>query len=461
MLKTRWPGDWVRVAILLALWLLTPAGVFAQMQSSAPPPAQSAGAGKVIEVANPPNAATQQAKPYVVLVSLDGFRYDYLKKYSAPNIAAMATRGASAPDGMIPSYPSTTFPNHLALITGLYPEHHGIVANTFYDPVRQQRYTYGDPAAVQDGSWYSGVPLWSLAEQNQMRAACYFWPGSEAEIAGKRPSYYLKFDPTIPNDQRIEQVLAWLRLPAAQRPHFITLYMAEVDGAGHEHGPESKETADAVKFVDAEVGKLIAGLDALHLPIDLIVLADHGMETTSGGWVTSVLADHGMEKIGGGWITLEQFADLSQFKSAGPLMYAPSDADAEKAYRSLKGASDKFKVYRRAEVPAELHYDSNPRAGDPVVVATGPYSIRARAPGAGELDKPPSIGQHGYDPRLMPSMKALFVATGPDIRAGVNVPPFENVNVYPLIARILGLPIGKIDGDAKPLEAILKVSVKK
>jgi alkaline phosphatase D len=418
---------WARAAFLFALLLSVPAGVFAQT------------AGKVIEVANPPNATAQQTKPYVVLVSLDGFRYDYLNKYSAPNIAAMASRGASAPDGMIPSYPSTTFPNHLALITGLYPEHHGIVANTFYDPARQQRYTYGDPTAVQDGSWYSGVPLWSLAEQNQMRAACYFWPGSEAEIAGKRPSYYLKFDPTIPNDQRIEQVLAWLRLPAAQRPHFITLYMAEVDGAGHEHGPASKETAEAVKFVDAEVGKLIAGLDALHLPIDLIVLADHGMETTRGGW-----------------ITLDQFADLSQFKSAGPLMYAPTPTDAEKAYQSLKGASDKFKVYRRADVPAELHYDSNPRAGDPVVVATGAYSIRARAPAAGEPDKPPSVGQHGYDPHLMPSMKALFVSTGPDIRAGVTVRPFENVNVYALIARILGLPVGKIDGDLKVLQVVLK-----
>jgi predicted AlkP superfamily pyrophosphatase or phosphodiesterase len=421
-----------RAALLFVLLSTAPAGLFAQT------------GGKVIEVANPPNATAQQSKPYVVLVSLDGFRYDYVKKYSAPNIAAMASRGASAPDGMIPSYPSTTFPNHLALITGLYPEHHGIVANTFYDPARQQRYTYGDPAAVQDGSWYSGVPLWSLAEQNQMRAACYFWPGSEAEIAGKRPSYYLKFDPTIPNDQRIEQVLAWLRQPVAQRPHFITLYMAEVDGAGHEHGPDGKETADAVKFVDAGVGKLIAGLDALHLPIDLIVLADHGMETTRGGW-----------------ITLDQFADLSQFKSAGPLMFASSDAEAEKAYRSLKGASDKFKVYRRADLPAELRYDSNPRAGDPVVVASGPYSIRARTPAAGEPDKPPSVGQHGYDPRVMPTMKALFVATGPDIRAGVTVQPFENVNVYPLIARILGLPIGKIDADAKPLEGVLKVSVKK
>lgn len=434
---------WARAAFLFVWLFLVDARLSAQMRSEVQAPAQSVAVAKVIEVANAPNSAAQQAKPYVVLVSLDGFRYDYLKKYTAPKITAMLARGAGAPDGMIPSYTSTTFPNHLSLITGLYPEHHGIVANNFFDPARQQRYAYADKTAVLDGTWYSGVPLWSLAEQNQMRAACYFWPGSEAEIAGKRPSYYLAFDPAIPNDQRIEQVLAWLRLPAPQRPHFITLYMAEVDGAGHEFGPDSPETADAVRAVDAAVGKLIAGLDALHLPVDLFVLADHGMERTNGGW-----------------ITLDQFADLSQFKSAGPLMYAPSDADAAKAYQSLKGASDKFKVYRRADVPAVLHYDSNPRVGDPVVVATGPYYIRARGPAPGEPDKPPSMGTHGYDPRLLSSMKALFVATGPDIRTGVTVQSFENVNVYPLIAHILGLPIGKIDGDLKVLQVVLKTPAK-
>lgn len=430
---------WARAAFFLALLLLVSPRLSAQMRSQAQAPPKSPAVARVIEVANAPNSAAQHAKPYVVLVSLDGFRYDYLTKYSAPNIRALAARGASAPDGMIPSYTSTTFPNHLALITGLYPEHHGIVANNFYDPARRERYTYADKAAVLDGTWYGGVPLWSLAEQNQMRAACFFWPGSEAEIAGKRPSYYLAFDPGVPNDQRIKQVLAWLRLPAAQRPHFITLWIGEVDSAGHEHGPDSQETGAAVRSVDTQVGKLVAGLDALHLPVDLFVLADHGMETTSGGW-----------------ITLDQFADLSQFKSAGPLLYAPGDADAAKAYQSLKGASDKFKVYRRADLPAALHYDSNPRAGDPVVVATGPYSIRARGPGPGEPDKPPSIGQHGYDPHLLPSMNALFVATGPDIRAGATVPPFENVNVYPLIAHILGLPAGKMDGDLKVLEVVLK-----
>ena len=144
----------------------------------------------VIAVANPPNTPAQQAKHYVILVSLDGFRYDYPTKYGAPHIQSMATVGASAPDGMLPSYPSLTFPNHLSLVTGLYPEHHGIVANSFYDPAREDTYVYTQPMSNGDGTWYSGTPLWSLAEQQGMRSACLFWPGSEAEIAGKRPSYY-------------------------------------------------------------------------------------------------------------------------------------------------------------------------------------------------------------------------------------------------------------------------------
>ena len=146
-------------------------------------------ASSVIEVPNPPNSAAQQSKHYVVLVSLDGFRYDYAAKYGAKNLLAMAQRGASAPDGMIPSYPSVTFPNHYTLATGLYPEHHGIVANNFYDAARKQTYRLGDPATVTDGSWYGGTPIWVLAEQQRMRAACFFWPGSEAEIQGTRPSY--------------------------------------------------------------------------------------------------------------------------------------------------------------------------------------------------------------------------------------------------------------------------------
>ena len=193
-------------------------------------------AAQVIHVEHGPNAAAQQSKPYVILVSLDGFRYSYVSQYGATTLASLATEGASAPDGMIPSFPSVTFPNHFSIITGLYPEHHGIVENSFYDPARKETYAINKVQTVTDGSWYTGVPLWVLAEKQGMRSACFFWPTSDAEIDGTRPTFYLHYDGTIPDEQRIEQVIAWLKLPPEQRPHFITLYYSEPDHSGHKFG---------------------------------------------------------------------------------------------------------------------------------------------------------------------------------------------------------------------------------
>jgi predicted AlkP superfamily pyrophosphatase or phosphodiesterase len=391
---------------------------------------------QVITVDHGANAPAQQAKPYVVLVSLDGFRYDYAGKYGAKHLLALGAQGAMAGQGMIPSYPSLTFPNHYTVVTGLYPEHHGIVANSFYDPARKQRYSYNDPISNRDGSWYGGTPLWVLAEKQGMRSACFFWPGSEAEIDGGRPSYYLNFDDHFPDEKRIDQVIAWLRLPAEQRPHFITLYYSTVDHAGHQFGPDSPETATAVQHVDQLVGVLWADLARLQLPIDLIVVSDHGMEREQGAW-----------------IDLSSYAGLENFITVGSLLYPKSEAAAEKAYQELKIKSDAFTVYRRKRVPAALHYNSNAREGDPVVVPNGPYSIRAQAPAD---DRPPEAGVHGYDPRVMKSMRALFLAVGPDIRPGSKLEPFENVNVYPLVAKILGLDAPQVDGSLNVLSNILK-----
>jgi predicted AlkP superfamily pyrophosphatase or phosphodiesterase len=398
-------------------------------------------AGPVIEVPNPPNTSAQQAKHYVILVSLDGFRYDYAVKYGAKNLLAMAARGASTPDGMIPSFPSLTFPNHYSIVTGLYPEHHGIVANSFYDPARKEPYSYTNPKAATNGSWYGGTPLWVLAEQQGMRSACFFWPASEAEIQGKRPSYYAAYNDAFPDDKRVDQVLSWLQLPPEKRPHFITLYMSDTDHAGHAYGPDAPETAAAVHLVDDMIGKLSAGITTTGLPVDLIVLADHGME-----------------KLEPGWVNLDKWADLSNFETSGSLVYAKSEEDAAKAYKSLLGASDKFKVYRRADVPAYLHFNSNPREGDPVAVPTGPYALTARDPNAGGGSRMPPVGGHGYDPRAMPTMKAIFYAAGPDIRAGVTLPSFENVDVYPFIVKVLGLTSGPVDGELDPLQGILKMN---
>lgn len=398
----------------------------------------------VVAVDHRPNTAAQQGKHYVILISMDGFRYDYAERYNATNLQAMASGGASAPDGMIPSYPSVTFPNHYTLVTGLYPEHHGIVGNIFYDPARKEVYSYHDPATLNDGTWYGGTPLWVLAEQQGMRAACFFWPASEAEIQGVRPSYYAKYEDHYPNAKRVQQVLDWLRLPPPERPHFISLYFSDADDVGHKSGPDSPEVADTVHELDGEVGALEAGIRQLKLPVDVIVVADHGMATIQGGWIN-------LDQDG---LNVSLLA-----KSEGLFLYPKSEMAAEQVFESLEGASDKFRVFRRKEVPTNLHFDSNPREGDPVIVATGPYAIRAVSD---ESNSKPATGNHGFDPLVVPEMKATFIAEGPDIRPGVRIASFENVDVYPFIAKILGLDTsslktGPIDGSLAPLESALSV----
>ncbi len=428
---------WSRRALaglVLALGLVAQ-GQCAWGQESAAAPAPL----PVIHVDNGPNSAAAQKAHYIVLVSLDGFRWDYAKRDGATHLLALAKKGVWAPEGMMPSYPSLTFPNHLTIVTGLYPEHHGIVANSFYDPARNARYAISDQKAVADGTWYSGTPLWSLAESQGMRTACFFWPGSEAEIAGYRPTYYLHFDDKIPNDTRVDQVIEWLHLPPADRPHFITLYFSDVDHAGHEFGPDAPQTKAAVHKLDAVIGELKTKLDATHLPIDLVVVSDHGMAKTEGDWVT-----------------LDKFADLTGFETAGYLLYAKTDADAGRVYDQLKHATSEFMVYRRKDVPAGLNYRDNPRQGDPVVIATGPYAIRAQGPPADKPDHPPIAGNHGFDPHRMPEMKASFFAEGADLVHGRTVRTFENVNLYPWLAHMLDLQAPKTDGKLSVLAITLK-----
>jgi alkaline phosphatase D len=399
-------------------------------------PAQAPAPLAVITTPNDDNLPSQRNKPYVVLVSLDGFRYDYAKRYGAKTLLDMAAHGASAADGMIPSYPSVTFPNHYSIVTGMYPDNHGIVDNSFYDPQRHERFVYSDLQDEKDGSWYGGTPLWVLAERQGMRSACFFWPGSEAAIAGTRPSYYLAFDGRISNERRVDQVMDWLRLPPEKRPHFITLYFGDADSAGHRTGTDSPETAAAVRGLDEALARLKAGLDSLRLPITFIVVSDHGMINVEGPY-----------------INLDQYADLSGFETDGAHIYPPDEAAAARVYSQLKGASEKFAVYRRRDVPEHLHYDYNLRIGDPVVIPNGPFLIRARNTNNPKETLPK--GMHGYDPQMMKEMRSVFYAVGPAFKAGVTLPPFENINLYPMMARILGLDIGFIDGDLKVMQPVL------
>ncbi len=425
-------------ALLLSLILAAPQRTLLSQAATFNP------AQPLTHVDNGPNSAWAQSQHYLVLVSLDGFRWDYARRDNAVHLLAIGKAGVWAPEGMFPSYPSLTFPNHYSIATGLYPEHSGIVANSFFDSARQARYSMTDTEAVADGSWYGGVPLWSLAESQGMRTACLLWVGSEAKIAGFRPSYYTKFDgktESTPESQqaRVDDTIALLRLPPDSRPHFISIYFSEPDHEGHEFGPDAPETRAGEHKMDTLVGKLRAALKATGLPIDLVVVSDHGMAKSEGGW-----------------INLDQYADLKDFQFAGSLLYGKSEEDRARAYNQLRKASSQFIVFRLKDVPAELNFNKNPREGDPVVVATGPFAIRARAPAEGQPDRPPAAGMHGFDPHKIPEMKASFFAEGPDLVPGKTVSPFDNVNLYPWMAHLLGLNAPRSDGSLNILSGSLR-----
>jgi alkaline phosphatase D len=368
------------------------------------------------------------AQPHiVVLVDLGGFRWDYATHDGATNLLALGKSGVAAPQGMLPSYPSFTWPNAWTLVTGLYPGHHGIVADQFFDPARKTRFSSDDPKIVADGSWFGGTPIWALAEKQGTRTACIAWPGCATDTKSAATAA-----------SKVQQISEWLRLPAADRPRFIAAYFGEVDAAGRRFGPDASETRVAVRSLDAIIGKLRTAIEATHLPVNLIVVSDHGMAKPEG------------------WITLDTQADLSGLEVAGPLLYGNSDAASERAYNQLKKASSEFVAYRLTKVPANLHLAANARFGDPVVVALKTSALRVHAPSGGTADGAPPLGIDGLNAQTVPEMKGIFFAAGPDIANGRTVAPFENVNIYTWIAHLLNLAPPKNDGSLSILSGALR-----
>lgn len=387
------------------------------------------------------NSPKQQKKPYVILISADGFRYDLADKYHAGNLQRLRGNGVAA-KSMIPSYPSLTFPNHYTLVTGLYPSHHGLVDNTFYDKKRDEIYRLGNRKAVEDSSWYGGTPLWVLAEQQQMVTASFYWVGSETAVKGVRPTYYYRYNDSIDIDTRIQTVKDWLTLPEEKRPHFITFYLPEVDHEAHMYGPDSKQTGEAVHFVDETIGKMVRMTDSLKLPVNYIFLSDHGMITVDTAHLLPKPAaiDTAKFKVPDGDVLVH--------------MYAYNANDIQPAYETLKKEAVDFDVYTADKVPARWHYgaadDWYKRIGDIILVPRAPRSFQFRR------RRNQLLGKHGYD-NALPEMHATFYAWGPLFKEQKQIGSFENVHVYPLIAHLLGLKISeKIDGSLKVLKPVLK-----
>jgi predicted AlkP superfamily pyrophosphatase or phosphodiesterase len=386
-------------------------------------------------------SATHRDGP-LILISIDGFRWDYLELHAqaAPTLAKLAADGVHA-TRMTPSFPSKTFPNHYTLVTGLRPEHHGIVSNWFRDPALNDVF---DMSRTETVWWAGGEPIWITAEKNGVRTGCYFWPGSESELQGLRPSNYATWNKQASPEARVDGALEWLALPVEKRPRLVTLYFDIVDSAGHDFGPRAPKTAEAVRTVDAAISRLLAGLERLGLreSANLVIVSDHGMSETSPDRV----------------IFLDDLMPINDVlvEATGP--YAgvrpkPGvDIDALVAGIRAK-APPQVRVFRREEMPPSLHYDTGDRI-PPILLLPDDHWCVERKQGWPALRARYHSGNHGWDPAL-PNMGALFIAQGPAFRRRVEIPNVDNVDVYNLLCATLSLPPAPNDGGDALVRAAL------
>jgi len=413
-------------AVSLALCASLLSAVRASSQDAAPPPAGF-------------NEARHEDAPYVVLLSLDGFRHDYLDLYPTPAFQRLAREGVRA-DRMIPTFPTKTFPTHFSIATGLYSENHGLVGNRFWAPEREAFYSISDREAVEEGTWYRGEPLWVTAERQGMRTAAFYFVGSEADVGGVRPTRWKRYDASVGNSARVDTVLAWLAEHPGTRPHLVTLYFSDLDDAGHDHGPESPQAAAAVAGVDREVGRLLDGIAALpHADrVYLVVVSDHGM----------LRAEAARAQV----LDLSRFPGVRMVEGGPYATLVVDDGGPERLpglRDSIRALLPEAEVWLRRDVPERLRYSADPRVGDLVILAK-----------AGATVVPPGrmptrdAYTHGWD-NAVPEMAGIFLARGPLIAPGQRIAPFESVNVYPFLAHILGLDPAPVDGRLDVLAPIL------
>jgi alkaline phosphatase D len=378
-----------------------------------------------------------EGKPYLVVLSMDAFRWDYPDSIPTPNLDAVARDGVKAVS-LRPSYPSKTFPNHYSMATGLYPDNHGIVQNSFYDPETDRHYAIRMREAVEDGSFYDGEPIWNTAEKQGVKSASFFWVGSEAKIDGHQPSIWKKYDWKVPYEDRMDSVLAWLQLPEPDRPHLIMWYMSEPDHMGHEFGPFSKETNEMIMYQDTLLGIFMDKIAALPIAdeINLVFTSDHGMQRSYPD-STEFLEDYIKE----GWAK-----DIQGYNPN--YIIRAEEGCIDSIYNSLLQA-EHLTTWKYGEVPARFKYGTHPRCKDIMVVADSAWRVKIDRSG-----KQGNLGDHGYD-NMNTDMHAIFYAKGPAFKKGYLHPTFNNVDLYPLFAHILKLQPAEVDGNLNNVEGML------
>jgi alkaline phosphatase D len=377
-------------------------------------------------------------KNYVLLVSLDAFRWDYSKLYNTPNLNKLAKDGVNA-ERTYPSFPTVTFPNHYSIATGLYPDHHGLINNSFAAPDLGLFYRMGDRTAVENPAFYGGEPVWVTAEKQGVKSASFFWVGSEAPVDGIQPSYWKKYDETVTFEARIDTVIKWFGYPLTKRPELVTLYFDEPDATSHIFGPISPQTGKVVERLDSLMGVLRTKLSALPEAkrINLIILSDHGMSAVSTDRyvnIKSLVPDRMIASISGG----------------NPV-YLINPAEGKKdSVIYLLNKSKGLKAWSKSELPPKWHYGTNPRIPEIVVVADSSWSIGTRSDGSCVRG-----GAHGYD-NSNSDMFSIFYAAGPSFKKNYKFKELNNVDIYNLVCRILDISPAKNDGDPAHIKGMLR-----
>jgi predicted AlkP superfamily pyrophosphatase or phosphodiesterase len=380
--------------------------------------------------------------PTTILISLDGFRADFLNRDITPTLNQFIQEGVS-PKYMLPSFPSVTFPNHYTMATGLYPEAHGVVGNTFWDPILEQEFYYTDAGRSLQSHWWGGEPLWVTAEKQGVRTAVHMWPGSEAHILEQEIAYIDKYNGSEILQRKVDRIMNLLDLPGPQdigvrakepRPQLIAAYVPDVDGDGHRYGPNSTEIRKTIANVDAMLADILSGLHARNLTgiVNVVVVSDHGMATTD---ITRL-------------IQLEDLIDPSELSHTdGWPLYGlrpknPSPAELQRLYSQLKNRTKdnpNIDIYLRDEnMPARYHFSNNARIAPLWIVPKTGWAIVTKAEFDIETEKKKDEiyhprGLHGYDHEHA-LMRAIFVARGPAFAhtPGSEIEPFRT---YPCSQR--------------------------
>ncbi len=382
----------------------------------------------------------QVATPTVILVSLDGFRWDFREVGNTPTLDSLAEVGVTA-ERMIPVFPTMTFPSHYSMATGLYPERHGIVSNRMYDPARDTWFAIGN----RDAAWWGGEPIWLTAERQGIIAATFFWPGTDVPINGRHATYWYGFDASIPNEDRVDQVLEWIALPTSEQPQLITLYFEDVDQAAHDDAIGSRRVQSAIASVDAALGRLTAGIAHMGASdkVNIIIVSDHGM------------AERSPERV----IFIDDFVDIDSVTVVdwNPVWMASAiDGNHDGVYQRLHGVHPNLTAYLREDVPERFHFKNNARVPPVIAIADEGWSITTRS--YFDLNRDGFRGHtHGYDNNAA-SMAGVFVATGPAFANGKIVDPFENVHLYALLCHILGIEPAPNDGNLDAIRKVLRPS---